>query len=66
MILVKIAYLHAVEKMLVYTTGLGSSKYGVALRILDMAPTVGKKGVALQVSKKGASHLPHLHVPACQ
>ena len=57
MSLIKIALLHAVEIMLVYT------KSCVALRILGVAPTVGEKGVALKVGETGASHLTPLHAP---
>ena len=35
----------------------GTSKLGVALRILGFAPKVGEKGVAPKVGKKAASHL---------
>ena len=48
MSLIKIALLHAVEILLVYT------KSGVA-------PTVGEKGVALKIGETGASHLTPLH-----
>ena len=52
--MIKIALLHAVEILLVYT------KSCVALRILGVAPTVCEKGVAL---KEGETLTP-LHAPA--
>ena len=58
MSLTKIALLHALEILLVYT------KSCVALRILGVAPTVGEKGVALKVGETGASDLTPLHAPA--
>ena len=33
----------------------------MALRILDVAPKVGEKGVALKVGETGASHYTPLH-----
>ena len=35
----------------------------MALRILGVAPTVGEKGVALNVGETGASLLTPLHAP---
>ena len=42
---------------------LGTSKSGVALRILGVAPTVGEKGVALKLGETAASHLTPLFTP---
>ena len=55
--MIKIALLHAIEILLVYT------KSCVALRILGVAPKVGDKAVALKVDEKTASHLTPLHAP---
>ena len=46
-----------------YALGWGTSKSGVALRILGVAPTTGEKGVAVKVGETGASHLTPLHTP---
>ena len=35
----------------------------MAIRILGVAPTVGKKGVSLKVGESGALHLIPLHAP---
>ena len=43
--------------------GWWTSKSGVALRILGVAPTEGEKYVALKVGETAASHLTPLHVP---
>ena len=45
------------EIVLVYTIVSNSSNSGVALRNLDVALTVGGKGVALIVGETAASHL---------
>ena len=44
-----------------YTLGWGTSKSGVSLRILGVAPTEGGKAVALKVAETGACHLNPLH-----
>ena len=43
--------------------GWGTSKSGVALRILAVAPTEGDKCVALKVGETAVSHLNLLHAP---
>ena len=46
-----------------YTIGWRTSKSGVPLRILGVAPIEDEKGVALKVAETGASHLTPLHAP---